>query len=214
MLFGLLFTALAGDLNVVTPPDAQVYVDRAVVPMRREGQHMARGLLPGMHEIEIRVGRQMVDNLWIEVPTEGRVRVEWARGEQGAVFSVFNPTGPGERPAAIPHPGRPAHGPEHPERPPNAILPMAPRDFDGLRRQLEGSAFDSGRAGMLLTATQHNHFTADQATELLRTFDFDSNRVEAACSLAPRVLDPENATRIAVAFDFDRHRNDALACFR
>lgn len=206
MLFAFASLALAGDLNVVTPPDAEVYVDRAVVPIAREGQHLARGLQPGMHEIEIRVGRQMVDNLWVEVPPTGRVRVEWARGEHGAVFSVFTPTA--QRPE-----GPPTRPDGHrPDRPPRGPAPMAQRDFDALRRQVQDSSFDAGRMGLIESAIQHNHFVVDQVTELLRAFDFDSNRAEAACLLGQRVLDPQNATRIAPAFDFDRHRNQALSC--
>ncbi|MCA9566834.1 MAG: DUF4476 domain-containing protein [Myxococcales bacterium] len=206
MILGALAAAMAGDLNVVTPPDAEVYVDRAIVAPRQDGSHVAHRLQPGMHEIEIRVGRRMVDNLWVEVPGDALVRVEWAPGPTGAVFSVFAPTG-GD---ALARP----HHPERPDRPPPGPRPMDPPDFDAFLRSVRESSFDTSRMGLIQTAIAHNHFLAEQVAALLRPFDFDSKRAEVACLLAPRTLDPQNAHVIAGAFDFDSHRSEALACFR
>jgi hypothetical protein len=201
--------ALAGVLEVATPENAEVYVDRAMVPNARQvGRHVVRGLQPGMHEIEIRIGHRMVDNVWVEVPGDASVRVEWAPSEGGAVFSVF-----------APQPMRP--GPRGPEQPPVVVAPvpagptpMEPRAFQTFRAQLEASSFDSGRLGLLETATVHNVFTMAQVAGLLTTFDFDSKRQAAACLLAPRVIDPGNAHEIGATFDFDSSRTEALACFR
>lgn len=204
----LLSVALAGALEVVTPDNAEVYVDRALVPNTRQvGQHLARGLQAGMHEVEIRIGRRMVDNVWVEVPADASVRVEWAPAEAGAVFSVFAPQPTGRRPAPPMHPVTPPPVPAGP-------TPMSPAAFKGFRAQLEASSFDSGRMGMLETAAAHNVFLAAQVGKLLATFSFDKQRAQAACLLAPRVLDPQNAHVIGDTFDFSSSRNEAMACFR
>lgn len=210
MLLTTLWTAaLAGALEVITPDNAEVYVDRAAVPNTRQvGQHVAHGLPPGMHEVEIRIGRRMVDNVWVEVPRQSRVRVEWAPGEAGSVFSVFAPQ-PEGRPSPAPAPPPPG-----PPAAPAGPRPMTPAAFKGFRAQLEASSFDSGRMGMLETAAAHNVFSAAQVARVLATFSFDNQRAQAACLLAPRVLDPKNAHVIAQSFDFASSRNEAMACFR
>ena len=202
MLFVL--NAMAGELIVHTPERTVVLVDGQRTRGQMQQHHTGR-LADGLHSITIQRGSRVLDEVWVDIPGDSRVLVEWAVGPQGPAFTVFRP-----EPLII-EPLRPA-------RPvvvhPPADLPMEPGPFRSLLTQLRDASFDNGRTSILQTAMAHNFISSRQLREILATYSFDSHRSRAACNLAPNVVDPPNVTVISDAFTFDSHRDQALACFR
>src|SRR5262245_44994286 len=65
-------------------------------------------------------------------------------------------------------------------------------DFDRLLKSLHDESTDERKLSFIKLVSRSNHFTTEQARELLKAFDFDNNLVQAAVSLYPRGTDRKN----------------------
>jgi hypothetical protein len=82
-------------------------------------------------------------------------------------------------------------------------LAMASGPFLQLEAAIENEAFDDGKLAVLQTAARGNHFTVSQASTLVSLLTFSDGKVDAAATLYPLVVDPENWYQIYGVFDFD-----------
>lgn len=86
--------------------------------------------------------------------------------------------------------------------PPLGPQGMASGDFELLKSTINGKTFDSDKLSVLKMAMLNNHFTANQVTQLVSLFDFESNKVAVAKALYGRVVDKGNYYLVNNAFNF------------
>ncbi len=79
--------------------------------------------------------------------------------------------------------------------------------FQAMLQQAKGEDFDNQRLAFVKGLGKANWFTADQITALLKTFDFDNNRADAAIALFSRCVDQGNWFKIYGTFEFDSNKN-------
>ena len=136
---------------------------------------------------------------------------------------------PAPRPAPVAHP-RPAPVPPPPPivspvpaPPPSVYHPvtvlvsepvyapvvraMHPRDFRNLVRSIEHATFSDDKL-MIIRSARLNNFTSDQVRDILRRLDFDSERIDAAVMLYPRVVDRSNWFIIYDTLDYASSRRE------
>eukprot|EP00803_Ostreobium_quekettii_P009978 evm.model.scf_576.2 EVM.evm.TU.scf_576.2 scf_576:1044-7501(+) len=87
------------------------------------------------------------------------------------------------------------------EGPPLDVLPITESDFQCMRREMaQEGASDYWRLTLIQLMTGTFFFSAAQAFELLSTFHWRSERIEAAAFLMGRVVDPKNVSVMTSAF--------------
>lgn len=86
--------------------------------------------------------------------------------------------------------------------PPLGPQGMAAADFEMLKATVNGKTFDSDKLSILKMAMLNNHFTANQVTQLVSLFDFESNKVAVAKALYSKVVDKGNYYLVNNAFNF------------
>lgn len=83
---------------------------------------------------------------------------------------------------------------------------MTQAEFDDFLKGFRAGSFDKDRLVFVQNFTKKNYFTSKQAADLLRGFSFDNDRVTAAITLHPRVVDPDNFHLALATFSFDSGR--------
>ena len=76
-------------------------------------------------------------------------------------------------------------------------------DFNKLMFSLRNQAFDKDKYLCLENAMPGRHFSTDQATQLLKHFNFDNDRIRAAVLLYPQVIDQNNYHQVLSTFAFE-----------
>ncbi len=135
--------------------------------------------------------------------TSGSVQV----GAPGASVSInLTVTDPTEPPVIIP----PQEMAPPPPPPPVQTAPahMPPAAFATLRGAIQTESFSDGKLRVLRSALTDHRLSVEQAAQILPLFDFSSDRVEAACAIHPRLVDPENFYRLYSAFDFESDKEE------
>jgi serine/threonine protein kinase/phage shock protein PspC (stress-responsive transcriptional regulator) len=79
-------------------------------------------------------------------------------------------------------------------------------DFDRLLKSLRAESFDEGKLSFIKLVSRSNQFTAEQAQQLLKAFDYDPHRVQAAVILYPSVTDSKDFYLALESFDNDAGR--------
>lgn len=97
---------------------------------------------------------------------------------------------------AVPPPPAKHHGPVIPP-PHHRPLPppprgMEPHSFDRLMASINSQTFKSDKMIIVNNAIQTNEFNCDQVRAIMRSFTFDSDRINVASQLFYRVVDREN----------------------
>lgn len=81
------------------------------------------------------------------------------------------------------------------------------RFMDMMKRS---ASFDKDKSAMIMQQARGTMFTAQQMQSLLKSLDFDKNRLELAKSIYRKCADRENFFVIYEAFDFDSSRRDLM----
>lgn len=84
--------------------------------------------------------------------------------------------------------------------------PMDPQRFAGLVQDLRNLSFSSEQLDLLRDVARHQWFLTDQVRQVMQVFSFDSEKVEAAAVLYPKVLDRQNFYQVYADFTFDSDR--------
>jgi hypothetical protein len=85
----------------------------------------------------------------------------------------------------------------------NGYRLMSPQDVDALAASLKQRSFESTRLEVAKDALSQTGLYALDLQRLLRSFDFESSRVELAKFAYPHVADPQNFYRVYEVFTFD-----------
>ncbi|GAA4351633.1 hypothetical protein GCM10023185_10450 [Hymenobacter saemangeumensis] len=80
---------------------------------------------------------------------------------------------------------------------------MAPQDVDALIQAVRQRPFESAKLSLAKDALSQSSLSAVDLKRLLRSFDFESSRVELAKYAHSHVYDPQNFYRVYEGFDFD-----------
>ena len=88
--------------------------------------------------------------------------------------------------------------------------PIAAEDFNRLSISLRNQAFDKDKYLFLETNMHARFFTCDQASQLLRHFSFDTDRIKGAVALYPQLVDAENFHRVLEVFTFETNRKAVM----
>jgi hypothetical protein len=94
------------------------------------------------------------------------------------------------------------------------LSPVGTADHQKLVRSLDGQNFDAGRMSFLKAAFRTRSFTSEEVQAILKTFDFDDLRADAAVLLYPRVSDKDRFIWSLDAFQFDAGREAVLRRLR
>ena len=87
---------------------------------------------------------------------------------------------------------------------------MNQQAFQVLKRTIKDESFDNNRKQQVLTAVKHGKISAQQMTEILKEFTFDSNRLTTAKAVIPYVSDKENYWMAGETFTFSSNKNNFL----
>lgn len=95
---------------------------------------------------------------------------------------------------------------------------MNNQDFNSFMSSLKKrGSFDKDKIPMITMAAQNANFTAQQIYVLIKTMDFDNNKLEIAQMLYPRCVDRQNFHLVFDVFTFDTSKNkliDFIARYR
>jgi len=86
--------------------------------------------------------------------------------------------------------------------PPAHLAPMADHEFEALRESVQKKWPDRERLATIRALGTAGLFSSAQAAALLKTFDFDNERVEAAVLLHSKLTDPAQFFQVLDAFAF------------
>lgn len=92
---------------------------------------------------------------------------------------------------------------------PPAYTPMPDSDFRNLVSNVRNESFADNQINIIKVAVRTNRFTVNQIIQLLNTFSFGEDKLEALEILYPRVTDPENAYNIPNAFTYSEDKQQA-----
>lgn len=81
------------------------------------------------------------------------------------------------------------------------------RFLDMMKRS---ASFDKDKSAMIIQQARGTMFTAQQIHSLLKSLDFDKNRLELAKSIYRKCADRENFFVVYEAFDFEGNRRDLM----
>lgn len=88
--------------------------------------------------------------------------------------------------------------------------PVSDEEFSKLMASMKSSSMDEGKLAFVRVIAHGRSFRCDQASQLLKEFTFDADRVHAAVALHPRLSDPQNFYRVLEVFTFDTGRQAVL----
>ena len=80
---------------------------------------------------------------------------------------------------------------------------MNPNDFQSAKASIKSKSFSDSKMTLAKQITQNNCLTADQIQELMRLFDFESDKLEYAKFAYGFVYDPQNYYKVNDAFEFE-----------
>ena len=106
---------------------------------------------------------------------------------------------------------------QSPGRPNDVMVkpkPISNQDFNRLSVNMRSQAFDKDKYLFLESFVAGHHFTCEQASQLLKHFSFDNDRVNGAVLLYPQLTDVENFHRTLEAFTFDISRKSVMERIR
>lgn len=83
-------------------------------------------------------------------------------------------------------------------------------DFNRLSISMRNQAFDKDKYQFMENFVAGRFFTCDQASQLLRHFSFDPDRIKAAVLIYPQLVDPENFNRALEVFTFETSRKSVM----
>lgn len=83
-----------------------------------------------------------------------------------------------------------------------ADVAMAQHEFEALHQSVQKKWPDRERLATIRTFGGSGRFTSAQVAALLKTFDFDNDRIEAAVLLYPHIVDPVQFFQALDAFAF------------
>jgi hypothetical protein len=83
---------------------------------------------------------------------------------------------------------------------------VSDQELKALVARLRGASPDARKLAFLKIIVHGRFFTCDEAAELLKQFDFDTDREKAALAIYPRLSDPQNFYRVLTVFTFDSGR--------
>ncbi len=83
-------------------------------------------------------------------------------------------------------------------------------DFNRLSVSMRNQAFDKDKYQFMENFVAGRYFTCDQASQLVKHFSFDPDRIKGAVLLYPQVIDPENFHRVLEPFTFDTSRKAVM----
>ncbi|HEU0035201.1 MAG TPA: DUF4476 domain-containing protein [Kofleriaceae bacterium] len=81
--------------------------------------------------------------------------------------------------------------------------PMKKETFDQLVGAIRAESFEDGKLGVVRHAVASSWFTAAQVATVMGLFSFDDNKVEAAATMWPKVVDRENSFVLFQQLSFD-----------
>ena len=128
-------------------------------------------------------------------PDTGGIVVPGGGSNSGYVPPVYPAPAPspGYHPDSAPDPG---YGSAYP------VNILSDSELQSLAEAVNRESFGNGKLGILKEAARYSYFSTDQVVTLLRAFDFDNERVNAAISLFPRVVDAGQWYKVYEVFDF------------
>jgi len=109
------------------------------------------------------------------------------------------PVGYGRRPGVCPNP--PAVNPGYYE--------LDNESFSVLYNKVKDASFDSNRFDLIEVACLGCWFNCSQVASLLKLFSFSDSKFKVLRMMAPRIVDPQNASDIYRVFDFSSDKDKA-----
>ncbi|MFA5623998.1 MAG: DUF4476 domain-containing protein [Bradymonadales bacterium] len=91
---------------------------------------------------------------------------------------------------------------------------MSSTEFSRFLDSVESEFNDSSKLDLVQEQTAHSPFTSAQVAKILRVFSFDNTRVQAAISLYPNVVDPQNWHTVYNEFEFDANKDEVRRSIR
>lgn len=88
---------------------------------------------------------------------------------------------------------------------------MAKEDFAKVLKGLKDQSFDDGKMKYVNGLAKTTRLTSAQVKEMLAAFSFDRDRVTAAVTLHPMVVDPELFVTVLDAFSFKSSKDEVLS---
>ncbi len=76
-------------------------------------------------------------------------------------------------------------------------------DFSDLKSTINNMNFESTNIGIVKTALDKNYFSSEQMREILKFFNFESNKLEIAKYSYSKICDKNNFFKLYDAFDYD-----------
>ena len=113
-----------------------------------------------------------------------------------------------------PPPGHHHHMMPPPPPPPPGPMAMPPHEFDRLVQSLRHGGPHMNRVARIRSAATYNWFTIHQVRILMDQLMMEGERVDAACSVQHRVLDPHNFRELHHALRDPRSHHMLDACWR
>lgn len=82
--------------------------------------------------------------------------------------------------------------------------------FSALLDRVNEESFDSNKSEIIIGSIKYSKVATAQAIELLKTFSFDSQRLDAAKEMEPYISDRHNYWQAGEVFDFTSNKNSFL----
>lgn len=89
---------------------------------------------------------------------------------------------------------------------PRGPLPIEYGSFDEMIGSLKKLAFGDDRLKLLNDARKRHYFTTEQVRRVMSVFQFGGEKVKAAASLYPRVVDKQNFFKVYTDLEFEDDR--------
>lgn len=99
------------------------------------------------------------------------------------------------------------YAPPPPPIQPPPVQPMEAGRFTTLLNTLGAEAFPKGKLRVVKQAGRHDHFSVDQVRRVMRQFSFADGKVQAAATLYPKLVDPQNFFQVYEELDFEADKN-------
>lgn len=123
--------------------------------------------------------------------------------EDGYKYLIGVSNVPPPPPPSQPVVTQPEPTPAAPPPPPPGPQPCSDAEFRNIITQLQNEPFPDTRLQLLSSIAKSHYFTVNQALEILSLFEFDEDKLKAAKTLYPSLVDPQDAYRLTSAFTFD-----------
>jgi hypothetical protein len=99
-------------------------------------------------------------------------------------------------------------GPPPVPPPPPAPAAMTPASFASMKAAIQLESFSDGKLRVLREALRGRLLSVAQAREILPLYTFSADRVEAAVTLYPALVDPQDFYQLYGCFDFDADKEE------